>query len=220
MKKLILGAAPVLAVMAFAVMPAMAQAETKEYGTCGATGTVKAVPPCKVGEEFFTPFKVATKVIDKKHGTKPLVLENKAKTADISCTTFSSAGTYENKEKVGHSTDKLTFDGCTGSGAFEGCEVNPKTNHEITGEITDVVVTEKTVKIEVVKGFDVIVVCSGIEKNLGEVTGSAVAKVEGDVSKFQNNPEEFNLVFAGEKSKIEGEAETVTEAGSKPVVIN
>lgn len=156
MKKLMLGAVPLMAAMAFAVMPAMASAATLQYGTCAATktGEKETKPPCKA-KETFHPFTAATKVTDSKVSTS-FVLEGeneKKEKSGITCTTFSSKGTYSNKENakkelVGESVDELTFDGCTGTGGLAGCEINPP-SHEITGTVDDIVLSETEVEIKI-----------------------------------------------------------------------
>jgi hypothetical protein len=219
MKKLMLSVVPLLAVIAFAAMPAMASAATKEYGTC-ATGTPETKPPCKTGEKF-TAFKGKTEftaVTGKKVSAK-FVLEAEGSVAGIECTSYTSAGKEWNESGVGQSEETLTFDECKGTGALAGCEVNPTTaKHEITGVVTNVVLSETEIEIKVVSGFNV--KCGTTEE--GNVTGSAkgTQALSSNVTKFPAKATEFNLKFAGLDSSITGEAETVTTTGSKKVFIN
>jgi hypothetical protein len=217
MKKLILAVAPIAVAAALFVMPAMASAATTAYGTC-ATGTPETKPPCKTGEHFteFTEFKHEP-VIDKKVSTE-FVLENEAGTLDVDCSSFSSIGYFENIKKVGHSHEILVFDGCKGTGGLKECKINPATNNEIEGVITNVVKSETEVEFTITEGFEVICELPTETKNLGTVTGTFKGTV-GASSAIVKFAKAKGLKFAGEASTITGEAETETTSGKK-VFIN
>jgi hypothetical protein len=188
-------------------LPAMASASTKEYG---------------VGSPFKA-FTVPTNVVSEKApGSGDFILENKEKEG-IDCSSFSDKGVFENKENakkelIGKSIDNLTFDGCTPiKGLGVGCtEINPKTNHEITGEVSDEVISETKVEITVLKGFNVKCVVAGSEVNLGEVTGTAKGTVKGNELSFK---EAAGLKFSGEASTITGTDATKTEVTKEAVLV-
>ncbi|MGH9919867.1 MAG: hypothetical protein ACRD6W_13515 [Nitrososphaerales archaeon] len=203
MRKLLLGLAPLLAVVAFIAVPAGAQAATREYGTENAKGVFKA-------------FTKATKVTDAKVSAN-FRLENEAKTADIECTTFSSEGTDENVGGIGKSKEVLTFDDCEGTGLLAGCV--PNGTGIIKGEVTNEVLASGTeVEIKIAAGVQFDVECFGM--NLGGVSGKAIGTqpAKSNVTTFA---ESKGLVFLGEPSTITGAAETKTKAATpKNVVIN
>ncbi|MGO9322414.1 MAG: hypothetical protein ACLQBY_16655 [Solirubrobacteraceae bacterium] len=218
MKKLLISLAPLLAVVAFAVMPAMAQAETRSYGTC-ATGTPETKPPCKTGEHF-TPFAEGVRIpVVSTIVSANFVLENEAETAGITCTTFENAGfVWNTAGDIGHSHLILVFDGCTGSGTLATvCKAPniPNGNGIIEGVVTDEVISETEVEVTIESGFNV--KCGTTE--LGDVTG----KVKGTVVASKGYELEFvkakGLLFAGEKSTITGTDATETTSGKK-VYIN
>jgi hypothetical protein len=229
MKKLLLGVVPLLAVVAFAVMPAMASAATKEYGTCVAKSGEKAKAPCEVNF-VFTPFKGKTEaqaVISNivKGTTFELVVTKSG--ASVTCTTFSDKGKFWNEGGVGHSTDSLIFDDCT-TDAILSTKKEPCDVKNIELNITDEVVSETEVKITVVNEAGKAVV-----ETSGEPAGctkTALGKVEGSTTgtdaKGTNKlvfKDATGLTLSGEPSTISGSNETFTEVGgvaSKPVFIN
>jgi hypothetical protein len=146
MKKLILMVAPVLMLAAFVVMPAMASAATREYGT--ETGGV------------FTAFAKNTKVVSKKAtGSGNFILEGKMLREKIECGAFSGAGTAKNEGGVGKSTDELRFLACQiRTGPDKGCEVNtPGAGEgELVGIMTDEVnVAGNGVTVSTRSGFEI-----------------------------------------------------------------
>ena len=198
-KRLLAMLLPVLAAAAFAVVPAMAQAATKEYGTLS-------------GVEF-QPFTAATNVTST--GTTAFVLENEAKTAGIECSGLTDKGTDENIAGVGHSTDTLTFTGCKGiKGLAVTCATVNGTG-EITGVVTDEVTKPTKVEIKIKEGFSV--VCGGTP--LGNVTGTASGTQKAETNSLAFKKAK-GLTFAGEASTITGTNTTVTEVGAKEVLIN
>lgn len=215
-KKLLMSVAPLLAVAAFAVMPALASAQT--YGTCS-TGTTSS--NCPSGQKFtaFTEF-IHEEVRDKKVGTSPFVLENETETAGIECKSFKSIGYVWNVAGTGMSEESLNFDECKPTkGLAEMCEaVNAKNNHEIQGSITNEVTGAAAVKITISEGFNVKCLDKGVEVELGNVTGTATGTqaAKSAVLKFAKAK---GLEFALEKDTITGEAETETIVGAKKVYI-
>jgi hypothetical protein len=203
MKKLMLGLVPLLAVAAFAAMPAMAAASTTEYGT----GT--------------TPFTKATEVTSK--GTTFKLI---ASGEEIECKALSDTGTDENVSGVGKSTkETLTFSECKiNTGALKGCEVaSTATTKTIVGAITNEVKSATEVEIKVTApGFAIVTTGSPA----GCPKGTSVGTVEGHATGKQaagSNVLVFSaatgLTLSGEAATITGEDATVTKTGSKPVVI-
>jgi len=196
---------PVLAIAAFASMSGAAQASTL-YGTCVAEKPHAKEVPCKV-EEKFVPFtEERVPVIDKKVSVK-FVLENAGATAGIECTVFKSVGFFWNAGGFGKSEEILVFEKCKGTGALATpCPAGViNGNGIIQGVITNEVVTEEKVKINIVRGFPV--VCGA--SNFGSVTEgtTGVQTKETAVLKFAATG---GLKFNGESVTITGEAETET----------
>jgi hypothetical protein len=211
MKKLYALSLPLLAVAAFAIAPATASAITS-YGTCQEAATTSA--NCPTGEKFneFPEFEHIG--IDDRMVSAKFVLENEAKTSDVECTSLESIGYFYNIEKKGHSREILVFDSCVGSGTLKGCSINSKTNHEIEGDITNEVLNEKEVKITITSGFNVKCLEGGVEKEDGNVTGSATGTqtVKTNVLKFVKAT---GLEFGGAPATITGEVEVFTLQGKK-----
>jgi hypothetical protein len=206
MRKFILGAAPLLAVAAFAIVPAAASAVTT-YGTCAGTGTSSN---CPSGQKF-TAFTAVTKVISYNPAGTTFKLENEAKTAGIECGYLSDRGTVENVAGVGKSTLKLVFAECKGSGELAACEINPPSN-VITGNVTDEVKTATTVEIKITSGgFNV--KCGATE--LGDVTGSATGTQAARTNRLKFTAAS-GLAFLGAPATITGEDELYTEVAGKP----
>jgi hypothetical protein len=187
------------------------------YGTC-LPGTPVNNPPCGSGEHF-TAFSGAEMVLS--HGTTTFVLINEKATEGVECTSLLDSGTYRNgenekKEMLGLSTDTLAFGGCKPK-TIPGCkEVNVKTNHEISGTITDETVKKgKAVKVTIASGFEIICAFEGAEFSLGKVKGSAEGAVNGDLLVFTAAK---GLEFFEEKANITGTNLTET-LGGMPVVV-
>jgi hypothetical protein len=203
-KKALAVLAPLLAIVAFAAIPAFAQAATREYGTENAKGVFKAFAEGK--KEKVTLSKASA----------VFTLENEAETADIECSTFESEKYIEtNTGGIGHSEGTLIFDDCEGTGELAGCIPNEATTPgEIIGKITDEVDASGTeVTITIVSGFDVN--CFGVD--LGTVTGKATGSqpAKSNVVTFTKAP---GLKFLGQNSTITGASEAFK--GTKGVVIN
>lgn len=224
-KKLMIGLAPLLGVAAFAVMPALAQAETKAYGTCvNTTEALEEHPPCPVGEKTFTAFGNGTPVkvlTEKTYNGGNFIL--KAPSGTIECEDLKDSGTVENVAGVGNSKETLIFTHCSAG----GCRVQTAGAGAgvIRTEVTDKVLTETTVEIKVPAAGIVIVFsgspggCPEPGKEVGKVTGSVI----GSQAKGSNDlvfAAAKGLKFKGEESELTGNDETYTEATGKPVVIN
>jgi hypothetical protein len=225
-KKILIGLAPLLAVAAFAVMPAFAQAQTRAYGTCE-TGEPQEFPPCPEGEKKFTAFTTTVKVRDEKAiGSGNFILTDTVTGAKVECETFKSFGTDKNVGGVGMSEDTLIFDHCFLAGTTK-CKVNTAGAGAgvIVGVVTDEVLAGGvTVKIKIKSGFTL--VFSGVPAGcpasgtvIGTVTGTATgAQAAGsNVLVFTAAP---GLLLGKDASTITGSSETYTEGTDKPVVIN
>ena len=201
---------PLVAVAAFAVAPAVAQAETKAYGT--------------VKNGVFTAFTATTNVVST--GTKPFIL--KAANGAIECKSLRDEGTVKNEGGTGHSSLTLWFDECVilPPSPLAGCSVQTpgaEPDH-IHGTVTDEVKTETTVEITVTGGFELKTDGSpeGCPANmaLGTVTGEAT----GTEAKGSNElvfTEAPGLFLGEEAATITGADTTVTASRAKePVLIN
>jgi len=209
-KKLMMSIAPVLVIAAFAVMPAMASANTEAYGTV--TGGV------------FTPFAGPTNVLSEKTpGSGNFVLKT-AGGGVIECATFEDKGVNENVGGVGMSKDALVFDDCVvAAGPAAGCEVA-----NIEGTVENEVLAGG-VKVGIFNLVGFVVSLTGkpvgcpegiigqvtLEKEATEVVGN---QAEGsNALVFEEAP---GLEFNKEKATITGSDSTVTEVGGEPVLIN
>lgn len=211
---------PILAMVAFVVMPSTASAS--EYGTC-ALGTPVAKPPCKAGEKF-TAFPLGTpeNVVSKSTGA--FVLEDEAGFHGIECAGVSFKGVFENTkngagEVDGVSRGQLSFKGCVPL-KYAGCtEINPETNHEIVGEVNGEIVEEgKGVKITLQSGFNQRCAFDNEEEeNLGGMWGTIEGTVKSNTLIFKNA--KGIKIFFDDPAHITGTYETETEAGKKPVFI-
>ncbi len=227
-KKILIGFAPLLAVAAFAVMPAMASATTA-YGICK-TG-VPHTSNCPAGQGFvaFANGK-AEKVLSKLAPEETFVLVDEVTGGTITCTTFSDAGTVTNEGGVGHSSLTLKFDDCTITAfppepAVVGCSVKTPgaASDVIEGTVTDEVTSETTVKVTVTGGFKLEtdgtpVGCpSGVQ--LGTVKGHATGTVAVGSNDLVFN-KATGLELGTDAANITGSDETVTEVGANRVLIN
>ena len=217
-KKILMGLAPLLAVAAFAMTSAAAQAQTT-YGICEAGPPHTANCP---GTEKFKAFPefVHEEVRDVKVSGS-FVLENEAENAGIECKSFKSIGYVWNVAGVGMSEESLNFDECTPiKGLATLCTggVNVKNNHEIQGSITNEVTGEEKVTITVSEGFNVKCKTATEEVELGNVTGSATG-TQTKATTHLKFAKAKGLKFHGENAQITGEAETVLISNLKKVYI-
>jgi hypothetical protein len=231
-KKLYAAFVPLLAIAAFMVVPTIAQAETKQYGTCK-----KGVPHtanCPTSEGFveFTDG-VAVNVVSK--GATNFVLVDEVTGATITCTTFSDEGTVTNVlvggVSVGTSKLHLEFDHCTITAApafpaLVGCSVKTPgaPSDTIKGNVTDEVKTETTVEVAVVNGFELETDGTPAPCPSGTKLGTVTGKATGTEAKGSNDLVFTNatgLFLGTDKANISGSDVTVTAAEPKePVLIN
>jgi hypothetical protein len=210
MRKLMIGLAPLLALLAFAVVPAMASAQTLEYGICE-KGTPETKPPCEKAGEKFVPFAAPTEVT-----TKGKNFELESAIGTVSCKTLKDEGTLENVGGVGHSKEILEFSKCTAVVEGKTCKVA-----NVAGEVTDQVISETEVRVTVVEpGFPITFTGKPAgcpDGTIGDVTGSTVGKVVGNEVEFVKAG---GLKFLGAEAFITGSDEVVTKTGKHPVFIN
>jgi hypothetical protein len=212
---------PVLAVVAFAVVPAAASAATKEYGTC-ATGTTS--PQCPSGQAF-TAFTEKREGVNGIKVSTEFVLETEKAGVGtgegIKCTVIDFVGKMWNVGKVGHSHLILVFENCKPFGAeLEAVctATNPiNGNGIIEGVVTDEVTKEGNpaeVTVTTESGFGV--VCG--THNLNKVEGSAKG-TQAEKSAVLKFNKATGLTFDTLSATITGEVEFVTITGSKKVYI-
>jgi len=229
MKKILMGLAPLLAVAAFAVMPAMASAANEHYGTC-VSGAAEEHPPCPEGEKTFTAFPELTPVFvktEKAFGTGNFVLTNVKTTAKIECEGLIDQGELENIEAKGFSYERLVFHHCFTLFETKKCRVSTAGagSGVIVGIVSDEVLAGGlTVKVNIVRGFNL--VFSGPPPAGCPAAGTAVGKVAGTTTGAQargSNVLKFaattGLTINGEEATITGSDETYTDGG-RPVVID
>ena len=226
-KKILCGIAPILVLVVCAIAPSVASAAIKgEYGTCS-KGTPVESPPCQAGEKF-TAFPLNTPVKAVSTSTGPFTIIRIGRETGVECGTASYKQTIENIEKIqgeklqtiGTSKGQLSFGECRPI-QYSGCiEINPKTNHEITGEASaETVKKGKAVKISLGPGFGVSCVVPGGLSERGSFWGSFEGSLNGSELRFENaiginGPE---LI---EKATITGTfIKTETEAGKEAVVV-
>jgi hypothetical protein len=226
-KKLMLGLVPLLAVVAFAVMPAMASANTREYGTCE-IGTPQGAE-CPSGEKKFTAFTTTVKVLNEKaFGSGNFILTNIKTKTTIECETLISSGSMKNVGGVGMSTETLIFNHCfTLVGALK-CRVSSVgagAGVIVTTVTDEVVVGGEKVKVTLPAG-GIALVFSGPPPVGCPPAGTVIGNVKGNATGSQAVAS-GELIFTaapglelnGEPSTITGSVETYTESG-KLVVIN
>ena len=225
-KKILCGIAPILVLVVCAVAPSMASAAIKgEYGTCS-IGTPVESPPCGSGEKF-TAFPLDTPVKAVSRSSGAFIIENESETKKLECGTASYEQTIENIETiqneklqvVGTSKGQLAFGECTPI-ALAGCtEINPKTNHEITGEIRGETVKKgKKVQITSESGFNMKCVVGGSEIELGDFSGRFEGTPDGPLLEFLKT-KGIEGPFPIGNATITGTLKTETEAGKEPVVV-
>jgi hypothetical protein len=214
MRKLVLGLVSLLAVAALAVVPAMASASTREYGTCEAAEGHAKEGPCKAGEKFslFTEAHVA--VTGKLKGVLRLEVRG---LEGIECKTLSAIGYDWNRAGVGHGQTIYAFEGCVGVGLLhEACGASKPLNGDgiwegtFTNEVSSGGLSVKLVP-PLGEAFDMI--CG--EYDFGAITGSTTgSQPEG------SNVLHFSRVgslkaFWDEETELTAEIEFETLAGKK-----
>jgi hypothetical protein len=220
-KKLLLSLAPLFAVVAFAVTPAVAQAQLT-YGNCVVIGLPHSGNCPNPATERFKAFATGTavKVVSRKvPGSVDYTLTSALGT--ITCKSLKDKGTVTNVliggVLTGTSELTLEFDECT----FGGCPVQTagSGSGNIVGVVTDQVLTATTVSVKLAAAGIVIVFsgppptgCPAAGTALGTVTGSATGTqtAKTNVLKFNKTP---GFKFNGEPATITGEDELETEGG-------
>jgi hypothetical protein len=226
MRKLILGLVPLLAVVAFAAMPAMASANTREYGTCETTTkALQEHPPCGENERHFKAFGAGEKIkviSEKAAGTGKFILEASGEV--IECESLNDEGTVENVGGIGKSHfTSLLFDKCkVATGALKGCLLN-----NIEGSVEDEVLAGgEEVAIFNLKGFVVETSSKPAgcpDESLGAVTLTEGKQLIGKEAPGSNHlvfSKAPNLKFLGEEAFLTGTDATTRASNGKPVYIN
>ena len=223
-KFIFMSLAPVLAVAAFAVMPAMASAAT-EYGTCPTKVAPATSPPCNATYKLapFTEGETWSVAGKKVASTAAFQLVNEEKTAGLECGGYKTYGFDVNVGGVGTSRQTLFYSKCKGILGLAGCVPNNGTTTgggPITGEITTKLngTEEEDVSI-VAGGFQTFCVFPGpVQQNLGGVTGlvkgKRLAPPKGQEVEFNETP---GLKFAGKNATITGTVETSTVMTKKKI---
>lgn len=203
---------PVLAVVAFAAVPAVASA-SKVYGACGGAGSSVQ---CPTGQAF-TEFTLFGESVAAKKMSTSFVL--KAGEESITCTALVGGGAMwnEGSPTVGHSHIVLRFGKCTAAGAVLGAACTAAKpingNETIEGVVTDTVTKEgnpANVTIKIESGFPV--ECGGTL--IGTVSGTAVGE-QAEKKSILAFSGASGLSFAGKASTITGEVEFLTVGGLK-----
>ena len=222
-KKIICSIAPILVLVVFVVAPSVASATARAYGTCiPETGHPKEVP-CKTGEKFtaffhYTPEKAVSK------SSSAFVLETETTpTKGVECKTATYKQTIENIENealevVGTSKGQLAFGECSPINLGGCTEVNPKTNHEIIGEVSDQVVKNgKEVEVSLQSGFNLKCVIAEKEVEFGSFSGLVEGKIIGNKLEFAK-VSGLNVPSVG-PGTITGAYATETETGKESVFV-
>ena len=221
-KKILCSIAPLLVLAVLAIAPSIASA-AGEYGAC-APGTREKGEPCALGEKFTAfPANTLENVVSKGvAGSGKFIIEFTRYKTGVECETVSGKGSYENvlKEGVldGTATGELTLVNCKPIEELDaGCtEINPKTSHDIVGEVTSEVLSESKVEFFTKSGsqFDIKCMIAGSEVDVGGMSGQVKGKVERNKIVFEHakGPESSlgNTTFTGS-------FESETEVGKNPV---
>jgi hypothetical protein len=215
----------ILAVAAFAVVPAIASAH--EYGNCNKTGATGVHPPCTASGKVFTPLTggaTGTAIITK-GDPGDFFLKNETTPANkIKCEKESGQGVEINSGGTGTGAEVATFEKCKGEGALAFCET------PVSGTAQKINGTEKIIgaveffasgpgetTVNIVPGSFEVACTGGVPEstvNLGTVTGSITGKAVAlkPYELFFN--EAGGLKFAGEGSDQTGTQEN--EEAFKP----
>ncbi len=203
----------VLAVVAFAVVPAMASAATREYGTCASKVLPETKPPCAAKYKF-TAFKEgeAIPVLNKNVAlTGKFILQNEAEPANgIECEKLSGQGILINLGGVGHSESTLIFEKCKGTGALAFCNAGKINGSEkIEGIVSDEVNAAGEDEVTVQGGFNIACEISpGSFLDLGGVTGGVTGQEVPGKGYETNFNKAKGEIFAGEPSTQTGTSES------------
>jgi hypothetical protein len=201
-----------LAVAAFAVMPAMASAATREYGTC-AKAAPETKPPCAAKDKF-TPFAEgsAIPVLTKNVAQtgKFIVQYEKTPGTGFECEKLSGQGILINLGGVGYSESTLIFEKCKGTGALEFCNTGKINGSEkIEGLVSDEVNAAGEDEVTVRAGFNIACEISpGSFLDLGGPTGGAKSQEVPGKGYATNFNKAKGWIFAGEPWTLTGTIES------------
>jgi len=203
----------VLAVAAFAVMPAMASAATREYGTCTSKVAPETKPPCAAKEKF-TPFAEGTAIPDLTKAvakTGNFILQNEAEPANgIECEKLSGQGILINLGGVGHSESTLIFEKCKGTGALAFCNAGKINGSEkIEGIVSDEVNPAGEDEVTVQGGFNIACeLAPNSFVDLGGVTGHVTGQEVPGLGYETHFNKAKGEVFLSENSTQTGTSES------------
>jgi len=210
----------ILALAAFAVVPAMASAH--EFGNCNKTGTAGIHPPCTTSGKVFTPLTggaTGTAIVTKGDTGGFKLKNDTTPTNGIECAKEGGQGVTINTGGTGTGAEVATFEKCKGVGALAFCQtVVSGSAQKING--TEKIIgaveyfasgaNETTVKV-VTGSFEV--ACTGgtpeSTVNLGTVTGEITGKAVSGKPYELAFTEAHGLTFAGEGSNQTGTQENV-----------
>ncbi len=204
--------AALLALAAFAVMPAMASAATREYGTC-AKAAPETKPPCAAKYKF-TPFKEgeAIPVLTKNVAlTGKFIFQNEAEPVNgWECEKLSGQGIIINLGGVGHSESTLIFEKCKGTGAYSFCNRGKINGSEkIEGLVSDEVNAAGEDEVTIRAGF--YIACE-ISPNsfldLGQPTGGLTGQEVPGKGYATNFNKAKGEVFGAEPMTVSGDSES------------
>jgi hypothetical protein len=223
-KKFLVSAAPLLAMAAFAVMPAMASASFPVYGSCTSKVLPQTKPPCPEKFKFtaFTTNVAQPQVISKSALTGLFQLRNEAGTAGFDCEKQGGQGVVINQEVApgvidGLSETWIVYEKCKGfggfgvGGPFECGKVNE--TEKIIGVVSDQLNEAGEDEVTIVGGFGVS--CPHLKMYLGGVTGKITGQAVPALPYETNFNKATGLTFAGEASNITGTSTSVTLAKVK-----
>ena len=161
--------------------------------------------------------------------TGKFTIENNSGVRRLICGTTSYKQTIENIETilegkskvVGITKGQLTFGECVQQFSLGCTEINPKTNHEITGEMRGEIIKKGIENLFTLEsGFNMKCVIGGYETELGSFDGRFWGTpVYGGALIFEKNPGIEGMPFAGENDNITGTFTTETEVGKARVAV-
>jgi len=202
----------VLAVAAFAVMPAMASAATREYGTC-AKAAPETKPPC--GAKYkFTPFAEGTAipVLTKNvTGTGEFIFQFESTPANgWECEKLSGQGILINLGGIGHSESTLVFEKCKGTGAYAFCNTGKINGSEkIEGLVSDEINAAGEDEVTIRAGFNIACeVSPNSYLDLGGPTGGLTGQEVPGKGYATNFNKAKGEIFGAEAMTVTGTSES------------
>ena len=216
---------PLLAAIAFAAMPAAAQAIEPQWEVCtevvketGKRATIKCeTEKAKSDFEWKLVGNLSSSVLTLTQNVsgKTILLENEAKTAGITCETAKDESYVWNRASRGRDINEVEFSGkCKGVGGLAACSVTEPIVVEAATRLEEEAATKKFFnKYSAVSGepFTEITLsgatCPKGNPVTAQVAGTARGEVPERSSKQKFNGGEFTLTLFGEKWEITGEVE-------------